>query len=203
MFGFFLKKKRLNPSDVRTIPIAELAPLWHDPDEFGTDGSKVEDEKFDVPQGRIADNKDPGAVDLETLVSRADSHPPTNNNDAWYDEKALMDALKGFLGAGKTKAFVYEDKACYTLDAITEALNEQRAEHNLDPMDPKAVIDFFKQGRGLDSGKYVMRFESGLPTKIYLYTHPVAIKNESGQQRPVDETGRRLKSLKPIKEYNP
>ena len=82
-------------------------------------------------------------------------------------------------------------------------LNAKRAEHNLDSMDPKAVIDFFKPGRGLDSGKYVMRFESGLPTKIYLYTHPAAIKNESGQQRPVDETGRRLKSLNPIKERNP
>ena len=203
MFGIFLKKKRLNPSNVRTIPIAELALLWRESDEFEAFPSKAETENIDIPRGRIADNKNPGAVDLETLVTRTDLHPPTNNNDAWYDEKALMEDLKRFLGAGKTKAFVYEDKACYTLDAITEALNEQRAEHNLDPMDPKAVIDFFKQGRGLDSGKYVMRFESGLPTKIYLYTHPVAIKSESGQQRPVDETGRRLKSLKPIKEYNP
>ena len=203
MFGIFLKKKRLNPSNVRTIPIAELALLWRESDEFEAFPIKPETENIDTPRGRIADNKNPGAVDLETLVTRADLHPPTNNNDAWYDEKALMEDLKRFLGAGKTKAFVYEDKACYTLDAITEALNEQRAEHNLDPMDPKAVIDFFKQGRGLDSGKYVMRFESGLPTKIYLYTHPAAAKNKSGQQRPVDETGRRLKSLKPIKEYNP
>jgi hypothetical protein len=203
MFGIFLKKKRLNPSNVRTIPMAELAPLWRDPDEFETFLIKTETGKFDVPQGGITDNKRPGAVDLETLVTRTDLNPPTNNNDAWYDEKALIAALKGFLSAGKTFAFVYEEKAYYTFDAITEVLNAQRAKHNLDFMDPKAVIDFFKQGRGLDSGKYVMRFESGLPTKIYLYIHPAAVKNESSQQRPIDETGRRLKSLKPIKEYNP
>jgi hypothetical protein len=179
-----------------------LAPLWRDPKEVEAFSSKVEAGKFAVPRGRIADNKSLGAVDIETLVTPTDLHPPTNNNDAWYDEKNLIAALKRFLGAGKTKAFVYEEKAYYTLDMITEVLNAQRAEHSLDPMDPKAVIDFFKPGRGLDSGKYVIRFESGLPTKIYLYTHPAAIKNESGQQRPVDETGRRLKSLKPIKERN-
>ena len=203
MFGIFLKKKRLNPSNVRTILIAELALLWRESDEFESFPSKAETENIDIPRGRIADIKNPGAVDLEILITRTDLHPPTNNNDAWYDEKALLEDLESFLGAGKTKAFVYEDKACYTLDAITKALNAQRAEYNLDPMDPKAVIDFFKQGRGLDSGKYVMRFDSGLPTKIYLYTHPTAVKSESGQQRPVDETGRRLKSLKPIKEYDP
>jgi len=200
MFGIFLKKKRLNPSNVRTIPIAELAPLWRDPDEFEAFSSKAETGKFDVPQGRITDNKSPRAVDLETLVTRADLHPSTNNNDSWYDEKELIGALKWFLSAGKTKAFVYEEKAYYTLDMITEVLDAQRAKHNLDPMDPKSVIEFFKQGRGLYSGKYVMRFDSGLPTKIYLYTHPATAENESMQQLPVDETGRRLKILKPIKE---
>ena len=159
--------------------------------------------KSDNPQGRTEDNISPVAVDLETLVTRTDLHPSTNNNDSWYDEKELMGALKWFLGSGKTFAFVYEGKCYFTLDKITEALNAQRAEHNLDSMDPRSVIEFFKQGRGLDSGKYVMRFESGLPTKIYLYTHPATAENESGQQRPVDETGRRLKSLKPIKERNP
>lgn len=177
--------------------------MWRDPDEFEAFSNKAEALKMDVPQERTADNKSPVAVDLETLVTQTDFHPPTNNSDAWYDEKDLIAALKGLLGAGKTKAFVYEEKAYYTLDTITEVLNAKRAEHNLDPTDPKSVIDFFKQGRGLDSGKYVMRFESGLPTKVYLYTHPAAVKNESGQQHPVDETGRRLKSLKPIKEHNP
>ncbi len=82
MFGIYLKKKRLNPSNVRTIPIAELAPLWRDPDEFEAYLIKPETGKFDVPQGRIADNKSPGAVNLETLVTRTDLHPPTNNNDS-------------------------------------------------------------------------------------------------------------------------
>ena len=203
MFGTFLKKKRLNPSNVRTIPISELGPLWRDSDEPATVSSKFETRKADNPQGRIADNISPGAVDLEALVTRNDLHLSTNNNDSWYDEKELMDTLKWFLDSRKTFAFVYEGKCYFTLDKITEALNAQRAKHNLDPMDSRSVIEFFKQGRGLDSGKYVMRFESGLPTKVYLYTHPAAVKNESGQQHPVDETGRRLKNLKPIKEHNP
>ena len=203
MISYLFRKRKLRPSSIRKIPISDLAPLWRDPDEFEAFSNKAEAIKMDVPRGRIADNKSPGAVELETLVTPTDLHPTANNNDAWYDEKDLIAALKGFLGAGKTKAFVYEDKAYYTLDTITDVLNSKRAEHNLDPMDPKAAIDFFKPGRGLDSGKYVMRFESGLPTKIYLYTHPVAVKNDSGQQRPVDESGRRLKSLKPVKESNP
>jgi hypothetical protein len=86
--------------------------------------------------------------------------------------------------------------AYYTIETVSKVINEQRTMQNLEPMDPKAVIEFFKSGRGLDSGKYSMRYESGLPSKIYLYTHPFAEEKVSGKSRPVDSTGRRLKSLK-------
>jgi hypothetical protein len=33
MFGFFSRKKKSISSGVRTIPIADLAPLWRGPDE--------------------------------------------------------------------------------------------------------------------------------------------------------------------------
>ena len=55
----------------------------------------------------------------------------------------------------------------------------------------------------LESGKYVMRFDTGLPTKTYLYSHPYPGSEDSGSSRPVDEDGRHLKSIKPIKAHKP
>ena len=69
-------------------------------------------------------------------------------------------------------------------------------------MDPVDVIDFLKADRGLKSGKYVMRFASGLPAKVYLYSHPFAGEIEFGMRNPVDESERQLKSVKPIKTRN-
>ncbi|MCP5048336.1 MAG: hypothetical protein GY940_14290, partial [bacterium] len=100
------------------------------------------------------------------------------------------------LGAGRTSAFQYNGMAYYTIETVSKVIDEKRAIQNLEPMEPKAVIEFFKSGRGLDSGKYSMRYETGLPSKIYLYTHPLAGEKVSGKSRPVDATGRRLKSLK-------
>jgi len=124
----------------------------------------------------------------------------SNNNDAWYDRDTFVEALKVYLKSGKTLAFVYENRAYYALHTIAEALNRQRGQYQLDPLQPKDVIEFFKNDRGLDSGKYILRFESGLPTKTYLYSHAYL----SGKDNPVhinspkDDNGRVLKSLKPL-----
>ena len=196
MFSFLFRKRKLLQSSIRKIPISDLAPLWRDPDEFGADDSKVEVVKADDTKGGRERKQRCASVDLNTILTQPNIDHPTNNNDAWYDEQGLIRTLKTFLGAGRTSAFQYNGMAYYTIETVSKVINEQREIQNLEPMDPKAVIEFFKSERGVDSGKYLMRYESGLPSKIYLYTHPFAGEKVSGKSRPVDSTGRRLKSLK-------
>ena len=202
MFGFLPRKRRLRATGIRTIPIGELAALWRKPDESDANSRGVESRETKVPESRKAESADRKAAS-PTSPATGPELDPSNRDDAWYDETRLLDALKRLLAAGTPSAFVYRQKAYYSLDAVSEALNAQREEHTLEPLDPGSVIEFFKAGRGLDSGKYVMRFETGLPVKIYLYSHPADGRKESVRHRPLDESGCRLKSLKLIKGPTP
>ncbi|BBO77492.1 hypothetical protein DSCW_49090 [Desulfosarcina widdelii] len=203
MFGFFSRKKKLHPSGIRTIPIADLAPLWRDTnDVVAVDGNAGDD-----AQKGLRNSKFPGAVASKHRGTSPNLDPtanrPLNRNDPWFDEKGLLATLKTHLKAGRTTAFQYNGRAYYTLDTVAEALNGQRRVKNLELLDPRAVIEFFESDRGLESGKYAMRFDAGLPTKTYLYSHLYPETEDSGRNRPVDETGRRLKSLKSIKAHRP
>ena len=207
MFGFFSRKKKLHPSGIRTIPIADLAPLWRDPNEGVTADSKAADINGDDVQKGLPNSKFPGIAASKHGRTNPNSEPavfgPANGNAPWFDEQALLATLKTHLKAGRTTAFQYNGRAYYTLDTVAEALNGQRRVKNLELLDPRAVIEFFESDRGLESGKYAMRFDAGLPTKIYLYSHPYPGSEDSGSSRPVDEDGRRLKSIKPIKAHKP
>ncbi len=200
MFGLLSRNRKSLATGTRTIPIAELSPLWREPE---TIAGEPDSTQIGHHKPKKASSTHPSATGLETFVTRTDPPPALNNNDVWYDETAFMESLRGVLDGGKTSGFVYRQRAYYTLDTVTDVFNTQRADHKLEPLDPGAVIAFFKSDRGLASGKYVMRFESGLPIKIYLYSHPAGGKIKTRQQRPFDDTGRRMKSLKPINAGKP
>ena len=97
MFNFLFRKRKLRPSSIRKIPISDLAPLWRDPYEFGTDDSKVEVVKADDTKEGIERKQSFASVDLNTIVTRPNIDHPTNNNDEWYDEQGLLGTLKTFL----------------------------------------------------------------------------------------------------------
>jgi hypothetical protein len=207
MFGFFSRKKKLYPSGIRTIRIADLAPLWRDTNDAVAVDGKAADDNADDAQKRLRNSRLPGAVASKHSGTNLNLDPtashPLNRNDPWFDEKGLSATLKTHLEAGRTSAFQYDGKAYYTLDIVAKALNGQRGVKDLDSLDPPAVIEYFKSDRGLESGKYVLRFDTGLPTKTYLYSHPYPGSEDSASCRPVDENGRRLKSIKSIKAHKP
>jgi hypothetical protein len=207
MFGFFSRKKKSISSGVRTIPIADLAPLWRGPDEGIAVDSQVVDYEIDTEHHGHSNSKSPVGVDSRDGETTPDLDRIMNNSangsDLWFDTNGFFSILKAHLDASRTSAFQYNGRAYYTIDTIAKVLNDQRKEKNLELLDPQAVIDFFKSDRGLESGKYVMRFDQGLPTKIYLYSHPYLEIKKSVSISPVDETGRRLKSMKPIKKHKP
>ena len=205
MFGFFSRKQKSISSAVRIVPIADLAPLWRDPGEgIAADGQAM-DEKIDIEHNGHSNGKSPLGVDSRDDATNPDLDRIINNSangsDLWFDTNGFFSVLKSHLGAGRTSAFQYNGRAYYTIDTIAMVLNDQRKKKNLDTLDPQAVIDFFKSDRGLESGKYVMRFNQGLPTKIYLYSHTCPESKKSERSGPVDETGRFLKSIKPIKKH--
>ncbi len=204
MIGSLFKfwKKRTVP--VTTIPLEELANLWRDPI---APEEVIKKENHPKPRPKNEPNEsEASAVDLTALIGK-DRKSPVNNNDPWFDKTALLSVLQSRISNGRTSAFVYRGTAYYTLETVFKALNEQRRHHRREPLDPPAVITFFKSKngteRGLSSGKYLLRFDKGLPVKIYLYTHPVTGEKSSGLALPVDETGRRLKSLNPVKGRTP
>lgn len=191
----FLKKR---PAPVTTIPLGELAKLWRDPIEPKV---VVQKEKIAEPKpGNEPSEAETPPVDLTTLIG-TEQKPPSNNNDSWFDKTALLTVLQSRISHGRTSAFVHQGMAYYTLQTVSKTLNKQRRHHHLKSLTPNEVIAFFKseKERGLSSGKYLLRFDKGLPVKVYLYSHPVTNKKLSELPLPVDETGRRLKSLKPIK----
>ena len=118
MFSFLFRKRKLRPSSIRKIPISDLAPLWRDPDDFGTDDSKVEVVKADDTKEGREKKQSFASVDLNTILTQPNIDHPTNNNDAWYDEQGLIRALKTFLGAGRTSAFSFNGKAYYMSSAF-------------------------------------------------------------------------------------
>lgn len=207
MFGFFSRKKKSISSGIRTIPIADLAPLWRDPDEGISVDDQAVDEKIDIEHNGHSNSKSPVGVDSRVGETNPDLDRIMNNSangsDLWFDTKGFFSILKAHLDTGRTSAFQYNGRAYYTIDTIAKVINDQRRVKNLELLDPQAVIDFLKSDRGLESGKYVMRFDQGLPTKIYLYSHPYPKIKKSVSSSPVDETGRRLKSIKPIKKHRP
>lgn len=207
MFGFFSRKKKLHSSGIRTIPIADLAPLWRDPNEGVDTGGNTADINGDDAQKGLPNSKLPGMAASKHGRTKPNSEPavfgPANGSAPWFDEQALLATLKTHLKAGRTTAFQYNGRAYYTLDTVAEALNGQRRVKNLERLDPRAVIEFFESDRVLKSGKYAMRFDTGLPTKTYLYSYPYPGSEDSGRNRTVDETGRLLKSIKPIKAHKP
>jgi hypothetical protein len=181
--------------------------LWRDPNEGVTADSKAADIKSkDVHKG-LPNNKFPGMAGSKHRGTKPKSESagfsPANGTAPWFDEQALLATLKTHLKAGRTSAFQYNGRAYYTLDTVAEALNGQRRVKNLERLDPRAVIEFFESDHGLKSGKYAMRFDAGLPTKTYLYSHPYPDSEDSGRNRPVDENGRLLKSIKSIKAHKP
>jgi hypothetical protein len=197
MIGHLFKILRKRPAPVKTIPLGELATLWLDPGE----------PKAIAKEGKITETRnDPceaesPPVDLAALIG-ADKTPSVNSGDPWFDKKAFMATLLNYI-AGRTSAFVYHGTAYYTLETVSNALNKQRRNHNHKPLTPNGVIAFFNSDseseRGLSNGKYLLRFDKGLPVKVYLYTHPLTGEKASGTTLPIDGTGRRLKSLNPIK----
>lgn len=200
MIGFLLRFRKNQSAPVTTIPLKELAALWRDPVEPKTVAKK---EKIPKPSDEPVEAESP-PVDLTTLIG-ADKNPRANDNDSWFDKKALLATLQSRISEGCISAFVYQGSAYYALGTVSKALNEQRRNQNYELLKPNEVIAFFKSEteRGLSSGKYLLRFDNGLPVKIYLYTHPGTGEKASEPVLPVDETGRRLKSLKPIKVRTP
>lgn len=197
----------MHSSGIRTIPIADLAPLWRDPDEGVDTGGKAADINGDDAQKGLPISKSPGMTPSKHRGTKPNSEhavfSPTNGCAPWFDEQGLLATLKTHLKAGRTTAFQYNGMAYYTLDTVAEALNGQRRIKNLELLAPRAVIEFFESDHGLKSGKYAMRFDAGLPTKTYLYSHPYPGSEDSASCRPVDENGRRLKSIKSIKAHKP
>ncbi len=182
MFGLFSRKKKSYIAGIRTISIADLATLWRDSDEVLADDGKASDIKLEDTRGGKSKGK---AAD--------------NGNDAWFDEKRFFPDLKKRLENFRTSAFRYKANAYYTLDTIAKELNQQRKVNNLEPLEPNDVIDFIHSNQILDSGKYMLRFDVGLPTKIYLYSHPCPANEKSVRNSPIVENGRRLKSIKLMK----
>ncbi|BBO80782.1 hypothetical protein DSCO28_13480 [Desulfosarcina ovata subsp. sediminis] len=203
MFEFFSKKKRSRSSNVRTVSIVDLAPLWRDPNEGITGNGQTEDGNSDDSQkGGVGGGSDSN-TNMEDRTINSDSKPKEgileDDNEAWFDEKRFFSELKVKLDVNQTSAFRYNGNAFYNLDTVARALNRQRQDKYLEPMQPQAVIDFFQSRRILKSGKYMMRFDAGLPAKIYLYSHPYQESEKSKSKLPIIENGRRLKSIKPIK----
>ena len=140
---------------------------------------------------KLEDGKiDSGTKSKEGVLDDEDS--------AWFDEKRFFAEMKAKLEENRTSAFRYNGNAYYTLDTVARALNRQRRDKSLEPMQPQAVIDFFQANRILKSGKYVMRFDVGLPVKIYLYSHACQASKNSKDEPPITENGRRLKNIKPM-----
>jgi hypothetical protein len=207
MFGLFSRRKRSCSSRLRTISIADLAPLWRDPNEGIAKDSQATDVNFDDAHNRGAGGETDSTTNLEDEKVNSDSKRRerilADGNAAWFDEKRFFSELNAKLDENRTSAFRYNANAYYTLDTVARALNLQRRHKSLEPLQPHAVIDFFQSKRILKSGKYVMRFDVGLPAKIYLYSHPCQEIEKSKSNRPITENGRRLKSIKPMDKRKP
>ncbi len=196
MFAFFSRKKRSGLSGIRTISIADLAPLWRDCNEAI---GQTLDAQSDDTQREGASGGIQSATQLENgeIESGPKQKEVLEDEDAaWFDEKRFFAEMKDKLEENRTSAFRYNGNAYYTLDTVARALNRQRRDKSLEPLQPQAVIDFFQTNRLLKSGKYVMRFDTGLPVKIYLYSHTYQASENSKSEPPVTENGRHLKSIK-------
>ena len=207
MFKFFSRKKRACSSNVRTISIADLAPLWRDANEGITGDSQTAGANFDDSQKGTVGVGSNSNTNLENRIINSDSKPEEerleDDNEAWFDEKRFLSELKVKLDANQTSAFRYIGNAYYTLDIVARALNRQRQDKRLEPLQPQAVIELFKSSHILKSGKYMMRFDAGLPAKIYLYSHPCQESENSNSRLPITENGRILKSIKPMNKPKP
>ncbi|BBO83239.1 hypothetical protein DSCO28_38050 [Desulfosarcina ovata subsp. sediminis] len=207
MFEFFSRKKSLFSSGIRTISIAELAPLWRDSNEGITGDNQTADANLDDSQKEVVGGGADSTTNIEDRIMDSDSKPKEkileDDNAAWFDGKRFFSDLKVKLDENQTSAFRYNKNAYFTLDIVARALNRQRQDKYLEPMQPQTVIDFFQSRRILKSGKYVMRFDAGLPAKIYLYSHPCQESEKSKSKLPITENGRRLKSIKPMDKRKP
>ena len=207
MFGFFSKKKRSCSRDLRTISIADLVPLWRDPNEGITGDSQAAGSNFDDSQKGTVGGRSNSNTNLGDRLIASDSKPKEerleDDKEAWFDEKCFFSELKVKLDANQTSAFRYSGNAYYTLDIVARVLNRQRQDKYLEPLQPQAVIHFFQSRRILKSGKYVIRFDAGLPAKIYLYSHPCQESENSNSRLPITENGRILKSIKPMNKPKP
>ncbi|MGD8702431.1 MAG: hypothetical protein PVH26_08325, partial [Desulfosarcina sp.] len=143
MFGFFSRKKKSISSGVRTIPIADLAPLWRGPDEGIAVDSQVVDYEIDTEHHGHSNSKSPVGVDSRDGETTPDLDRIMNNSangsDLWFDTNGFFSILKAHLDAGRTSAFQYNGRAYYTIDTVAKVLNDQRKEKNLDLLDPQAV----------------------------------------------------------------
>ena len=207
MFEFLLRKKDSCFSNARTISIADLAPLWRDSNEIITDDSPAVDKNSDDSQKGTVGGGSNSNTNLENRIINSDSKPKEgaleNDNGAWFDEKRFFSELEGKLNLNQTSAFRYNKNAYYSLDTVARVLNRQRQDKYLEPMQPQAVIEFFQSRRILKTGKYVMRFDAGLPAKIYLYSHPCQESEKSKSKLPITENGRCLKSIIPMDKRKP
>jgi len=207
MFGFFSRKKKSCFSNVRTVSIADLAPLWRDPNEGVSGDSQAAGSNFDDSQKSTVGGGSGGNTNLGDRIIGSNSRPKEerleDDNEAWFDEKRFFSELKVKLDRNQTSAFRYSANAYYTLDIVARALNRQRQDKYLEPLQPQAAIDFFQSRGILKSGKYMMRFDTGLPAKVYLYSHPWQESENSNSRRPITENGRRLKSIKPMDKRKP
>ena len=207
MFEFFSRKKKSCFSNARTISIADLAPLWRDFNEIITDDSLAADTNSDDSQKGAVGGGSNSNTNLENRIINSDSKPKEgaleNDNGAWFDENRFFSELKVKLDANQISAFRYNKNAYYSLDTVARVLNRLRQDKYLEPMQPQAVIIFFQSRRILKSGKYMMRFDKGLPAKIYLYSHPCQENEKSKSKLPITENGRLLKSIKPMDKRKP
>jgi hypothetical protein len=94
MFGFFSRKKKLHPSGIRTIPIADLAPLWRDPNEGVDTDAKAADINGDDAQKGLPNSKLPGMAGSKHRGTKPKSEPagfgPANGTAPWFDEQATV-----------------------------------------------------------------------------------------------------------------
>ncbi|WP_054691467.1 hypothetical protein [Desulfosarcina cetonica] len=93
MFEFFSKKKRSRSSNVRTVSIVDLAPLWRDPNEGITGNGQTEDDNSDDSQKGVVGGGSDSNTNMEDRTINSDSKPKEgileDENEAWFDENVF------------------------------------------------------------------------------------------------------------------
>jgi hypothetical protein len=208
----FLRLFKKDPIDWKRpsrIDIVELSSLWIEKESLESGGSKKSDNRDTLGGVRETDDKIDGTsqlsdheingpkpnIDLKSIISGTPA-PCYVKEAGWFDEKAFMEILKKRVDQGLTSAFMMDGVGYFNLEVVTDCLNTLRLEAGLSELAPKEVIRFSAPEFRLQSHKYALRFNKGEPSKTYLYSVPIGEMEIHQRNPPLDEDGRRLKSVK-------